>query len=200
MSTHGLNKFEINVIDALNLIFKNGGKTLIEELLNEPIVTYHIIPAEDDREGFGGYVNEGDLGTPNVMVYIYTNNDTEMMILSIAHELMHCFQNQMGQGGRSIHNEVEAYIFQYLVASNNNSQNHPKYFLNCGINVTDSYFGDLYSKAIYDIIYDGFSFIKFQIAVWTFKLGFAASNGLYNNYPLYTNGNYWGLLIKSVME
>ena len=201
MSTRGLNKFEINVVDALNLIFKNGGKTLIEELLNEPKITYHIIPAEDDRVGVGGYINESDMGTQNVVVYIYTNNGTKMMILSIAHELMHCFQNQKGQGGQSIHNEVEAYIFQYLVASNSLNSDNPNDHIYNWVNTTDSSFGELYQAAISDIINENFSFIKFQIAVWTFKFGaMDNSNGLYNNYPLYTNGNYLGLLIKSLLE
>ena len=33
----------------------------------------------------------------------------------LAHELFHAYQKKMGQGGESIHNEVEAYMFQALL-------------------------------------------------------------------------------------
>ena len=188
MSTRGLNKFEKNVVDALNLIFQNGGKTLIEELLNKQIIKYHIIPAGDDREGIGGYIKERDLESQDVMVYIYTNNGTETMTLSIAHELMHCFQNQMGQGGRSIHNEVEAFIFQNIMAFNlmeatDNWNYQPEY------NGKDGIIGYIYSKIMGNITSNGSNIIKFVIALFTFRYGASINNGVYDNYPLSNDGS-----------
>ena len=105
-------KFDLDKIDILNKIngTRSGKKVLNELCISQN--TYSIVDhtsdglaeahfcANDDVQGMSG-------GT------IVTNGNNNLY--TISHELFHGYQDEKGQGGNSIYNEVEAMMFEYSV-------------------------------------------------------------------------------------
>jgi RHS repeat-associated protein len=101
-------------------------------------------------------------------------------IENTAHELYHGYQHEIGQGGVSINNEVEANLFGRSVA------------LAAGVAYdygfgNQSRVGDIYNSSMLNMLTSPvFNQKDFQMSVMTFKVGSRKnerSNGIYNNFP-----------------
>ena len=109
----------------------------------------------------------------------------------LGHELFHAYQDVKGQGGASIHNEVEAYLFQAKIL----------YMNNFGAGISPL-LGAEYSTPVYDnivnaLIYESYNQTNFNQTVELFKANSNANaSRIYNNYPLIRN-NQTKSLIKS---
>lgn len=109
----------------------------------------------------------------------------------IGHELFHAYQDTKGQGGASIHNEVEAYLFEAKIV----------YMVNNGLGsvpltAAERQSSSTFSNALNTLIFDGFNQNAFNAVVSEFKTSSNANaGGLYNNYPL-VRSNQTQSLIK----
>ena len=70
--------------------------------------TYKVSPTNSTTEGTHNYVER--------TINIGTNPKGDIL----GHELFHAYQDAKGQGGASVHNEVEAYLFQAKILFMNN--------------------------------------------------------------------------------
>ena len=101
----------------------------------------------------------------------------------VAHESFHGYQQAMGQGGRSIFNEVEAYLFAFgIVATYGYShQQIPEgspLFSKDGLDLQ-------YEHAVNSLIWNGYNIPNFQIVLNGFLVNSRANmNGVYNTYPM----------------
>ena len=108
------------------------------------------------------------------------NVGTAYSIGGIGHELFHAYQDTKGQSGASIHNEVEAYLFQAKICYtlNQGSGSNP-------LTAAEKQASNTFSNALNILIYDGFNQNAFNAVVGEFKTASNANNlGLYNTYPL----------------
>jgi hypothetical protein len=97
--------------NTMNKIYKtDNGKKAIDEMNGEGVM--YKVSSETQVPGAGGsYQTNGD-GTGGT---IYLNgSDNKIEVLS--HEMFHGYQDMHGQGGTSIHNEIEAYLFEFSVS------------------------------------------------------------------------------------
>ena len=107
-------------------------------------------------------------------------------LAEVAHELFHGYQHEHGQGGTSIHNEVEAYAYSIGVTTSYARMNNMCFggsFLNS--RNSSSINGSKYSKAAINLVFgDAFSQSDFNTAVKFFKSESGANDsGIYNNCP-----------------
>ena len=93
----------------------------------------------------------------------------------IAHELFHAYQKMMGQGGESIHNEVEAYIFQAIVEGNSFPLSQRS-----GMNGKDSQYNSAVINLFCNKDHDSFDTYFDAIAKGFKKNAIVNINGLYN--------------------
>lgn len=106
---------DVSVNNKIDILNKMNGTRSGKKVLNELCIsqnTYSIVDhtsdglaeahfcANDDVQGMSG-------GT------IVTNGNNNLY--TISHELFHGYQDEKGQGGNSIYNEVEAMMFEYSV-------------------------------------------------------------------------------------
>ena len=98
------------------------GKKVIDAM-NDPNINivYKITDAKYSSEDYPCYVDSEHK--------IYLNQEGSDLawqdvhiVRSLAHEMFHGYQYLKNQGGQSIHNEVEAYMFQDLVCGSNSGQ------------------------------------------------------------------------------
>jgi len=104
---------------------------------------------------------------------------------SMAHELFHAYQNEKGQGGASIENEVEAYLFGTSVDLQYAFDNGGMTSSISGLG-NESLPGEIYQKSFSKLSRsNSFDQKSFNNAVHSFKMGsLSNSGGIYNNYPL----------------
>jgi hypothetical protein len=141
---------------------------------------YKISPTNSTTEGTHSYIGQTiNIGTDHEIDYL-------------GHELFHAYQDAKGQGAASIHNEVEAYLFQAKILFMNNF----------GVGISRLLGAEHSNSPVYDnivnaLIYDGYSQTNFNQTVELFKASSNANaSGIYNNYPLIRN-NQTKSLIKS---
>ncbi|KWW24246.1 MAG: hypothetical protein F082_1889, partial [bacterium F082] len=94
------------VAKNLETMYKKAEGRKVLDALSESRKTFNI-SNENPSSGDGGYVNEKIL---------LGNRHGSLVILS--HELFHAYQDLKGRNGRSMYNEVEAYIFQAIITGN----------------------------------------------------------------------------------
>jgi hypothetical protein len=101
-----------------------------------------------------------------------------------SHELFHGYQYEMGQGGASVFNEIEANAFGYSVAMDWGLSNG--HLSGSGTSTgVNSPAGQMYEKAFSNLVYgSNFSARDFMDAAKSFKTGSTKNvTGIYNNYP-----------------
>ena len=102
----------------------------------------------------------------------------------VAHELFHGLQHEKGQGGASIHNEVEANVYGFRVAQNwwASTGYEKGYASNTGRG-NDTFWGTTYSQS-FKSLSQSYSIVSSAAAVMSFQQGsLTNASGLYNNYP-----------------
>lgn len=98
--------------NTMNKLYNTkNGKTVIDALSGEDCF-YKISSDKISEKGSGAYVSSG---SKSGNIYLNGNNSS---ISVLAHEVFHAYQDYNGQGGPSIFNNVEAYLFQYSVGGN----------------------------------------------------------------------------------
>lgn len=102
-------------------------------------------------------------------------------IESLTHELFHAVQHLNGQGGASIFNEVEAYVFSYGILVNGIYGG-----ASCGSGVENSSQGAKWEDAFIKLYFLGYTWENMQAAVLSFAQGSEANcNELYTGLRLY---------------
>ncbi|MFA5640997.1 MAG: RHS repeat-associated core domain-containing protein [Bacteroidales bacterium] len=168
----------INSLNAMNLT-DNGG-IVLGELVGSSNM-FSITNNTTSVEGTAGFKgNEAGGGTLNM--------GSNTSLLDFSHELFHGYQHEHGQGGASIFNEVEAYLFSDAVNSQYNidagrGYSSGSYSISRNYGTENS---NSFNKSM-DALLNGqtFSNDNFNNVVNLFKSESGANtNGVYNNYPL----------------
>ncbi|MDD4727443.1 MAG: RHS repeat-associated core domain-containing protein, partial [Dysgonamonadaceae bacterium] len=178
MEYDGDNIYFANTITTLNQMnsVENGGIVLGELHGSENI--FEVTNQSSSTEGTGQFVEKENGGAIIKLGESFT-------LENIAHEMFHGYQHEMGQGGASIFNEVEAYLFGYTVGQQ-------YFFDNEGPQVSSmipmgrkNAAGAIYEKS-FDNLSKRFSTEDFKKTVINFKGGSEInSQGIYNNnYPI----------------
>ncbi len=87
---------------------KEAGKSVIDEMTGKDSPTFTFTNESLKNDGTGRFQKDGNNGGTMYMNGQLDNADY------LAHELFHGYQELKGQGGASIHNEVEANLFSML--------------------------------------------------------------------------------------
>lgn len=179
-SYDGSDNFTANIYDELNTLDAMLSNTdFMSSLVNSSNV-YKISPTNSTTEGTYSYIGQTiNIGTDHEIDYL-------------GHELFHAYQDAKGQGGASIYNEVEAYLFQAKILFMNNLGMGTSHLLGA-----ENSYSPIYDNIVNALIYDGYSQTNFNQTVELFKASSNANaSGIYNNYPLIRN-NQTKSLIKS---
>ena len=180
MKYEGNDEFTAKMVNTYNDMYNtDAGKQVVDKLVgtdNFHSVTKDAVPTNNNKN-IAGYVanKDGNGGT------FYMNGETEIGVTS--HESFHAYQYEMGQGGPSINNEVEAYLFQAVVES----QVSLGVFSLPTANNSIPELSQQYTDAMGSLLFEGFSQEKFETARYFFRSQ-STVNGPYKNprsFPLY---------------
>jgi RHS repeat-associated protein len=182
MEYNGKDEFTNKTINNLNKMYSvKNGATVIDELVNSKNI-YEITNESSTIDGADSFrPNENNGGGK-------LNMGNGMDLLNLSHELFHGYQYEKGQGGASIFNEVEAYLYsssidmQYRI--DNNIISIPTHsFSMSKNNKTEN--GINYNNFINNLLYGSeFSKTDFDNSVRLFKSESQANlSGVYNNLP-----------------
>ena len=172
---NGFTKDTYTKLNQLNDMFSNTD--FISSIVNSHDI-YNISSKESMVEGTHSFKD----GVINI--------GTTCSIDGIGHELFHAYQDTKGQGGASIHNEVEAYLFQTKIL----------YTMDQGIGSTpltaaERRSSSTFSNALNTLIFEDFSQNAFNAVVREFKTASNANNlGVYDKYPLIRNNQTQSLI------
>ena len=172
----GADKFTANIYDELNTLDAMLSNTDFMSSLICNSNIYKVSPTNSTIEGTHSFVNE--------TINIGTNHRIE----SLGHELFHAYQDVKGQGGASIHNEVEAYLFQSKIVFMNGGGILPLHARN---DLNNNFF----ENNVHTLIYGIYNQDIFNQVVQGFQ---TESNkniiGVYNSYPLIRNNQVKSLI------
>ena len=189
--------FATKIIDYLNSIYINGGKDAMDCLISasEQISIVNEIGKGNNYQFVGNKQGGGTIYAGSVLSQSY---EQSLSVESLSHELFHGLQQVNGQGGASIFNEVEAYVFGYKVLDNYHSsldtiyQNSPSGDGNSNIE------GQKYQQAFLNLANGKDNYKEnFKIAVSNFKKGARVNlTGLYDKFPIIKQNQGKYLLMK----
>jgi RHS repeat-associated protein len=190
MKYEGDNKFVSTSIENLNKMNSTGaGGKLLGKLIDSKnsfdfTNTYAKDKKGNDIKGTLSFnENEEGGGIINAAGLMENGLAESTKLESTAHELFHGYQNEQGQGGASVMNEVEANLFGYGTALEY-SLNNESFASSSTPLGRNNAIGASYQKSFNSLLKD-FSVGEFKNAVINFKKGsISNSSGLYNNYPL----------------
>lgn len=190
MNYSGNNSFVSNTISYLNALNDNGGSTMLGELISSSNSFNFKNQLPTDSKGniiqdalqFDGFDSGG--GNIYAGALMSSGRSQYSNIENVSHELFHGLQHEKGQGGASIFNEVEAYIYSGIIATNWMSKTDYVGGLSSNGIGTGTPEGTIYQQS-FNQLQSGFSEKSLYNAVRNFKVGAENnSTGLYNNYPL----------------
>ena len=97
----------------MNTIYEHEEGKVVIDAMNKDLTTFCICEEAHHKTAFPCYEISDKA--------IYTNYEKYHggLFYSIAHEMFHGYQDLCGQGGRSWHNEVEAYWFEGVITGDN---------------------------------------------------------------------------------
>ncbi len=192
MSYSGTDEFIKNTIMALNTIAECGGEELISDLVKSE-KKYNYIKTTD-ANSYTKSLKDGnfEIGISSSLT------DHSAFSSAVAHETMHGAQYEHGQGGRSIFNEVEAYVFSAGIGINTIFNGHPCQFQSASLSSSlNNQYSELFNFSFGELVRYGYNPTNMINAVRTFKIGASLNNtGLYNTYILYPNKPFDSLLRK----
>ena len=179
-SYDGSDNFTTNIYDELNTLDAMLSNTDFMSYLVNSSNVYKISLTNSTTDGTHSYIGQTiNIGTDHEIDYL-------------GHELFHAYQDAKGQGGASIYNEVEAYLFQAKILFMNNYGRG-----STPLTGEEKSHSPIFSSIINALIYEGYSQSNFNQAIELFKTeSNANASGIYNNYPLIRN-NQTKSLIKS---
>jgi RHS repeat-associated protein len=191
MNYDGSDKTINAMVASLNSIYSTSeGQTVLNTLISSNNY-YSLINSDGNVSDLPHFCANNTIdGKSGGQVVTQGNNN----VSTLSHELFHAYQDEMGQGGASIHNEIEAYVFQTMVENkiNRNSTKgySPSFFLVSkafisGEEVTGG--NKVYETAAKSLTESAqFSPGQFTLAMIYFK-NFSAKNqeNSYGRYPLW---------------
>ena len=165
---------KVNTLNQMNST-KNGRRLL--DKLTSSNNFYSIIDNIDDcSDTKDAYFCANDLIKGKAGGAIITQGINDLR--TISHELFHAYQDECGQGGNSVHNEVEAMLFQTSVITEYGWNNNTYFPASPLLGNVKSY------NDIVDDLLDGYSSNKINKVVNYFKEYSGANKaGTYENYP-----------------
>lgn len=177
MTYDGQDKSILGKINTLNQMNSTrNGKRLLGELTTSNNI-YSITDQSDDNLK-NAHFCANDLVNGGTGGVIVTQGKNDLGTLS--HELFHAYQDEKGQGGSSIHNEVEAMLFQTSVISEYVWKN-PTAFPRSPLHGDN----DKYNSIVDDLL-KVFSSNSMKKVIGGFKDCSGANRGaVYDNYDLY---------------
>lgn len=190
MKYEGSNAFVSTTVSLLNSMAKNGGADLLSTLIqsSNSFDFVNEVPTDKNGNPIAGTLsfNANENGGGIIKAGTLLNNKVSdfAKVESTSHELFHGYQYEMGQGGASVHNELEAILFGSSVATNwAMNTGYMGAWSSAGLG-NNSIFGKAYSNAMRSLG-NNFSTAQFVKAMYSFHLGSEANaSGLYKNYPL----------------
>ncbi|WP_418983883.1 hypothetical protein [Alistipes sp.] len=117
MEYKGSNSFVTSMIANLNSVYSNGGNKMLDVLIRSENA-YIVLNRNPDIDGAGGAFRRNMDGGGSIFAGKIGGATNFSNVETTAHEFMHGAQHELGQGGPSVFNEVEAYVFGYGVAMN----------------------------------------------------------------------------------
>ena len=193
MKYEGSNAFVSASVNYLNSVYSNGGAGVMDVLIgsNNSFNMLNQTPTDKNGNPLDALkFSEASGGGGDIYAGMLTNSKYSdfSKVEGVSHELFHGLQHENGQGGTSIFNEVEAYVYSSVIATNwLSSTDYFGAMSSNGIgNRTTA--GNLYETSFSNLIKNGFSKDAFSNAVESFKAGSVSNaTGGYNTYPLYRN-------------
>ena len=191
MSYDDNDEFTQHVISALNTISDIGGKYLLIDLLKST-TKYNYIPTTQ----LNSYTSNADNGSVTIGLSNSLLGNKDAFYSAVAHESMHGVQYENGQGGQSIYNEVEAYVFEYTMSINSFLTDGATEFKSLGNTTNNNHAGKLYGESIQKLSLN-YGAKDMNNAITHFSIGAAANNtGIYKNYPIRLGQNKQSMLQK----
>ena len=174
------NSSDKNVQDAwnnLNIMYATkAGKTVIGEMTADGAPTFTLTNESLKNDGTARFKADGKGGGT-----LYMGGKLKESSY-VAHELFHGYQEMKGQGGTSIHNEVEANLFAFLT-TNRIFELGPK---------NDSSFQTRYGQSFKAFSLNKVNASNFDLHFGTLRNGFISNSianfdGIYSKFPLGNN-------------
>jgi RHS repeat-associated protein len=198
-------EFFKRTVKNLNNMYSTSAGSKVIDVLSSSANTFSFtneIPIDNDgnpivgtlsftaNENGGGTIKAGSLMTSNVSEF--------MQVEVVSHELFHGYQHEMGQGGGTIFNEVEAAVFGYAVATDWAS-NMGKHIGSDTDRVTNSPSGQQYKDAFEKLVYGStFSPRDFRDATGSFRTGsIKGRSSIYKNHRFTSQTLREKFLLKS---
>ena len=134
------------IAQYLNYIVDMGGEAVISTLTGSDN-WYSIIQGKSKYRDTSHFYPTKNGGT--ITLGSLFNQDEASGIGTLAHELFHALQHHEGQGKASIFNEVEAYVFEYIIQSN---WIKAELYVNCQSESDAGLGGEDYQDAFYRLV------------------------------------------------
>lgn len=184
MSYKGSNSFVSHMVDNLNAVYSNGGDKLLDVLIASNNA-YAMVDQPPTIEGAGATIRSHENGGKEISAQMLGATHDALTVEGTAHELMHCVQYEYGQGGQTIFNEVEAYVFGYGVSQNYISNGGKDLGSMTSLGIDDSAAAVAWQTSFTDLVENGYSKTAMVDAVCNFKAGAQVNqSGTYSTYPL----------------
>ena len=170
MSYEGNNSFVSHMVDNLNAVYSNGGNKLLDVLIASNNA-YDMVDQTPTIEGAGAVFRPYQNGGGKIFAQMLGATHGAAIVEGMAHELMHGVQYEYGQGGKTIFNEVEAYVFGSGVASSYASSRGEGFGSMTGMGVSDSAAAAAWETSFNDLVDNGYSKAAMLNAIHNFKEG-----------------------------
>ncbi len=171
----------VNTLNKMNGT-KNGNKVLTELTSSEN--DYNVISGGEGKKGYANFCGNDDIDGQAGGTISTNGNDDNLSLIS--HEMFHAYQDEMGQGGSSSHNELEAMLFSESVVDE-----YTGGFSSTSYTLADnpnSNMGKKYESSVNAVrINKEFSKKDFIAAYALFKFESASSNSKYRRMPTRRN-------------
>lgn len=183
MNYSGSNSFVSNMVGNLNAVYGNGGNTMLDALIGSSNA-FNVLNQNPSIEGAGGAFRRNMDGGGTIFAGLIGGEVNFSNVETTAHEFFHGAQHEFGQGGSSVFNEVEAYVFGYGVAMNygNSTGNYGGSMTPAGVGGTPA--SDAWESSFRSLQTNGYSPGTMVNAINNFQAGAAVnSGGQYNRIP-----------------
>ena len=189
MDYNGNNNFIYSTVNYLNAINDNGGANMLNILSSSKNSFDFVNKPTTDKNGktIEGALNFEENKTGGGTIYagsLMGNSNKYSKIEATSHELFHGLQYELGQGGASVYNEVEATVFSSIIASNWVSTTHYVGAMSGKLSGNDTPVGDLYEQSIKNLTNNIF-YPDFVNAILSFQTGSQINlKGIYDSDPI----------------
>ena len=195
LNQNNLDEMTKHLAIGLNIVNDNGGSQIISGMINDSRI-YSFNTNSGSVESYTQLASNGVDVNVQIGAANFSDGTKDRVYAAIAHESMHCAQYMNNQGGASIWNEVEAYVFEQVIGYNSLENNFPdgKYFK--GMLIQSDNNSLKFSQSM-KILISGYNSNAMNSAVANFKSQSSYNNNqLYNRYKLYNSTRNNSLLKK----